>query len=597
MLNFKGWEKIAEDNKTTTLKHDKGHTMVLAHKKLPKIQQEHLKRLKFAEGTEKGTVGDEATDNGRINRFAAPPPSTNVNVNIPPTNQNGIAQQQIPSQPVPNQTIQTQEEPSNLKDVKMPAVQPPVGPNGEFNPQAGQVATQAGANTLAQIAGEKGKAAAEYNKQLLGETLKQGAKDQQHIDNWRAQTDWAAKQIADNQINPNSYREHMGVGRKVLTAIGMILGGAGAGLVGGNNPAEDFLKDQINRDIDAQKARSKQVETVYGFYKQLYGDENVATNLAKVTMNNVAATQMARTAAKYATPEAQANNAIYQAKIGAENNGLYQKSAGLLGNLENPKLNQAAPQAAPQEAPTDNGERIIPPKEGEKFEPDLSSNGPGFMSAKQIAYMKENPSMVRGSSASASLNKNKQAPKEDYYHAHVLTPEAERLVNNVKRGADADTQNYHPAMEQLTHAQQVEKQIENIRALYPKLRAESTYSGMLKSHLPNIASAAKAGAGNNYLDTAGNLVTHAGNLLTDISGGQQQVGYEADKAALLTYLKTAMPTATEDQIKELMAAKIPGKLDSDENYKKKLDDIIDSLLSTIKTTYLPKGAYKKRGPS
>lgn len=49
-MNLKDWQKIAEDDKTVTMKHAKGHTMVMALKALPKIQREQMKRLKLAAG-------------------------------------------------------------------------------------------------------------------------------------------------------------------------------------------------------------------------------------------------------------------------------------------------------------------------------------------------------------------------------------------------------------------------------------------------------------------------------------------------------------------------------------------------------------------
>lgn len=49
-MNFKDWKKIEEDEKTCTLEHPKGHTMVIAISALPKIQREQLKNLEMAHG-------------------------------------------------------------------------------------------------------------------------------------------------------------------------------------------------------------------------------------------------------------------------------------------------------------------------------------------------------------------------------------------------------------------------------------------------------------------------------------------------------------------------------------------------------------------
>jgi hypothetical protein len=75
----------------------------------------------------------------------------------------------------------------------------------------------------------------------------------------------------NHPINENHYMENQGAGQKVANALGLILGGFKQGLVGGSNPAMDFINSQIDRDINAQKARADQQNTIYGAYKNLYG--------------------------------------------------------------------------------------------------------------------------------------------------------------------------------------------------------------------------------------------------------------------------------------------------------------------------------------
>lgn len=68
-MNFKEWEKISEDKQTVKLKHPRGHEMMIALKGLPKIQQEQIKRLKFAKG---GDVedSDDMSEQGKTVRHA-----------------------------------------------------------------------------------------------------------------------------------------------------------------------------------------------------------------------------------------------------------------------------------------------------------------------------------------------------------------------------------------------------------------------------------------------------------------------------------------------------------------------------------------------
>lgn len=58
-FDLRQFEKIDEDEKTATLKHPKGHTIVIAIKALPKIQQEAIRRLKLSKG---GGISEQGRD-------------------------------------------------------------------------------------------------------------------------------------------------------------------------------------------------------------------------------------------------------------------------------------------------------------------------------------------------------------------------------------------------------------------------------------------------------------------------------------------------------------------------------------------------------
>jgi hypothetical protein len=68
-VNFKNWEKLREDANSVELKHPQGHTMTIAVKALPKLLQEQIKHLKFAEG---GEVDEDAgiSQQGKDVRYA-----------------------------------------------------------------------------------------------------------------------------------------------------------------------------------------------------------------------------------------------------------------------------------------------------------------------------------------------------------------------------------------------------------------------------------------------------------------------------------------------------------------------------------------------
>lgn len=57
----------------------------------------------------------------------------------------------------------------------------------------------------------------------------------------------------ENKIDPDHYWHSKNTGQKVAGALGMILGGIGAGMTGGPNYAMDSINKAIERDMDAQK--------------------------------------------------------------------------------------------------------------------------------------------------------------------------------------------------------------------------------------------------------------------------------------------------------------------------------------------------------
>jgi len=68
-FDLRQFEKIAEDDNTATLRHPKGHTIVIAVKAIPKIQREAIKRLKLADGG-KVENPEGISEQGKDVRFA-----------------------------------------------------------------------------------------------------------------------------------------------------------------------------------------------------------------------------------------------------------------------------------------------------------------------------------------------------------------------------------------------------------------------------------------------------------------------------------------------------------------------------------------------
>ncbi len=108
----------------------------------------------------------------------------------------------------------------------------------------------------------------------------------------------------NKQIDPNRVFHNMSTGSKILNAIGLLLGGVGAGLTGGDNPALKYINDQVNKDIEAQKADIGKYPTLLDFYQKKYGHTVQATTMAADTQKNIIALQAVQEAARTGDAEA-----------------------------------------------------------------------------------------------------------------------------------------------------------------------------------------------------------------------------------------------------------------------------------------------------
>lgn len=305
-LDFSGWKKVGEDKKTTTLKHEKGHMITLAHSKLPRIQQEALKRIKFAEGTPDGTAGDKKD----------PSPVT-VNVGTP---QAAPIQSSTPVAPnVP----------------KIPQAPIVANPDQTMNPSGTMASGLAGArlgtqNQAAQAAGEVGPLQENIANQ---QALNKVQTDNQNLVNNAFNDLKNYTNDPKNKFNENQYLENMGAGRKISTALGLILGGAGSGVAGGSNPALDFLNSQIDRNIQGQKERYGRQQNVWGAAKDLFGDNNVADSFARAHNLEMLKSKAELISKQLGTPQAAAAYMDLQSKLAPAISKSLQDSAVQLSNL------------------------------------------------------------------------------------------------------------------------------------------------------------------------------------------------------------------------------------------------------------------------
>jgi hypothetical protein len=121
--------------------------------------------------------------------------------------------------------------------------------------------------------------------------------------------DAAVKDYGDGHINPNHFVESKSTVGMVSTAIGLILGGIGAGMTHGENQALKFLNAQIDRDIESQKADLNKKQTMIGAYQKQYDNMATAEHMTRATELAIYSAHLDQAAAKAADPAAAARAA------------------------------------------------------------------------------------------------------------------------------------------------------------------------------------------------------------------------------------------------------------------------------------------------
>lgn len=226
----------------------------------------------------------------------------------PPVDMNGQAQvAQQPQAPLPP--------PPPSPDQQVQAAAPP-SPADEIGPGGvGLTAKLLRQGIGEQEQGLKGEAAAAGAQGQAEASSAQQAQDNlQHVyQNYQkefqdASTERMAmvKAIQDQHIDPKHYVQSMSTGSRIANAFGLILGGASAGTLGGENPALKVLQSNIDRDIDAQKAELGKKNNLLEANMQRFHNNEAAATMTKSMLNDMMAMRLKQIAGTNIGPMAQA---------------------------------------------------------------------------------------------------------------------------------------------------------------------------------------------------------------------------------------------------------------------------------------------------
>lgn len=636
MLNFKEWSKIAGDEKTSTLQHNKGHVMTIAHDSLPKIQMEQLKRLKMAEGghvkgvhtsdakkddeinsgtsrvgvyskaskeyqspvakkfwkdsaieQHKKVIGEMKEMGGKDRKYLAEgtpdntlkagdeysdqsPPGSPENTASSPDQVSHDTHITINAAPAPSGTGPNQPQvgissANPAASVPVPATNPTMEhPGAASNDPYSSVARGVvNANAQQQEAIQQqvpiSQAASQMAQPIEGQYIDTRQKiaqmDADNLADVKKHTSDFASYLKANPIRSNAYLEDMGAGQKTATAIGLLLGGFGQGLVGGPNPAMDFLNRQIDRNIASQKDNAGQQKTIWGAYNDLYQNENAATALAKVSANDMLTHQAQLAAAKLGTPQAQqAANALASQKQLENTKNLLDAAAYLTakdikGAQSAPKPNQANP----------------------------------------------NNSVPHGGSAPVKKGTGPDASGV-YKIQPILNPNAPAILDNqtkrAKSGDPAAAAQLDRLQSQYNKAKQADEVLSRMPDIYRSLISNATPGGWVGRNNPltglgpalatipvlgPAAAGVVAGAGN----LAGEGVTGARRLFGKENGNEfsKERQYEGSKNQLGDMLRTIFPGISMDEYNRKLSSITPDRSDTTQDITHKMK-IFEDLVKT-----------------
>lgn len=131
-----------------------------------------------------------------------------------------------------------------------------------------------------------------------------GTKYEQSMDDMHSKFNSVASQVEKGHIDPNHWWSSKSTGSQVLTAIGMMFGGAVGGIGGHPEMASNAINAAIDRDIDAQKADLNNKHTLLGKYMDMYRSLPEAEAATRLTMNAAVEGKIKATAAKLGSQNA-----------------------------------------------------------------------------------------------------------------------------------------------------------------------------------------------------------------------------------------------------------------------------------------------------
>lgn len=354
-LDLSKFKKIASNGRNTILIHPSGHKFILSHKGMSKELLDQVHALPFHTNDSKrqkseklpstaslsqeklnpsmaaqpmadgGKVQDVDLDNPRDpilsppeqkapevtppNQIQADPFPGAVDQGLTGESETGSVPVGAPAPQKPESSLQQlapQSAPLSPDTAATPRVNDPYGTEAYYNAYEQGIGEQkAGLGLQAEAEADQAKREQAMLQDINHQQQQNLNNYQQHFSQLNQERQNFMDDINNQHIDPNHYMGSLSTAGRLQTAIGLIAGGMG-GAFGGGNSALQFLNNQIDRDINAQKANLGVKQTLLEANMRQFGNMRDALDMTRVMQMDMVGNQLKQAAAQAQSPLAKA---------------------------------------------------------------------------------------------------------------------------------------------------------------------------------------------------------------------------------------------------------------------------------------------------
>lgn len=214
--------------------------------------------------------------------------------------------------PVPAAAVAAKQDPS-LQGQVAAAQQAPQSPGDPYGTNAFSDAYTKGVGEQKAGMQQEADAQAQMGTEQAA-TLQHGQEVQQqalqnyqtHYQNLENERQGLISDINNRHIDPKHFVNSMDGASKIATAIGLIAGGIGGGILHQDSAAFKYFNSQLDNDINAQKANLGKSENLLSANMRQFGNMRDATDMTRVMQTDILSNQLKQEAAKAQGPMAKA---------------------------------------------------------------------------------------------------------------------------------------------------------------------------------------------------------------------------------------------------------------------------------------------------